>query len=173
MKKPPNHTFDEFAERFQKASKRVGKEQYLVPYFIASHPGSGVAEMIELAVFLQQRGYKPRQVQDFIPAPMDIATCMYYTGLDPMTMKAVDTVHKLRDRVVQRSLMQFFKPENYFVVRRALADAGRKDLIGKGKRCLIPDRPPKEALAARRRGTRPDRAGNHVHSKAAGTKPVR
>ncbi|MHC4076833.1 MAG: DUF3362 domain-containing protein [Planctomycetota bacterium] len=173
MKKPPNHTFDEFAERFQKASKGVGKEQYLAPYFIASHPGSGVAEMIELAVFLQQRGYKPRQVQDFIPAPMDIATCMYYTGLDPMTMRAVDTVHKLRDRVVQRALMQFFKPENYFVVRKALTDAGRKDLIGKGKRCLIPDRPPKAALEARRRGARPDRAGNHVHTKAGGTKPVR
>jgi uncharacterized radical SAM protein YgiQ len=173
MKKPPHHTFDEFAERFQRASKRVGKEQYLVPYFIASHPGSGVEEMIELAVFLKQRGYKPRQVQDFIPAPMDIATCMYYTGLDPMTMKPVDTVHRLRDRVVQRALMQFFTPENYFVVRRALVEAGRKDLIGKGKQCLIPERPPKAALEARRHGAQVDRAGNYVHTRAAGTKPVR
>jgi len=173
MKKPPNHTFDEFAERFQKASRRVGKEQYLVPYFIASHPGSAVEDMIELAVFLKQRGYRPRQVQDFIPAPMDIATCMYHTGLDPMTMKAVDTVHKLRDRVVQRALMQFFEPENYFVVRKALIDAGRKDLIGKGKQCLIPEQAPKAALDTRRRGARPERMGNYVHAKAAGTKPVR
>jgi uncharacterized radical SAM protein YgiQ len=151
MKKPPHHTFDEFAKRFRKASKKVGKEQYLVPYFIASHPGSTVEDMIELAVFLKQRGYKPRQVQDFIPAPMDIATCMYHTGLDPMTMKPVDTVHKLRDRVVQRALMQFFKPENYFVVRKALIEAGRKDLIGRGRLCLIPEHPPKAAIEARSR----------------------
>ncbi len=90
-----------------------------------------------------------------------------------MTMKGVDTVHKLRDRVVQRALMQFFKPENYFVVRRALIDAGRKDLIGKGKQCLISERAPKAAIEARRRGAHPDRVGNYVHTKAAGTKPVR
>ena len=91
MKKPAQHTFEEFAERFDAASKRAGKEQYLVPYFIASHPGSTVADMIELAVFLKQRGYRPRQVQDFIPAPMDVATCMYCTGLDPLSMKPVET----------------------------------------------------------------------------------
>ncbi|MEC7725660.1 MAG: YgiQ family radical SAM protein, partial [Planctomycetota bacterium] len=90
MKKPATSTFDEFAEKFHDASKRAGKEQYLIPYFIASHPGSGPEEMIELAVFLKQRGYKPRQVQDFIPAPMDIATCMYHTGLDPTTMQPVE-----------------------------------------------------------------------------------
>ena len=164
MKKPPVKSFDEFADKFRAASKRAGKEQYLVPYFIASHPGSGVAEMIELAVFLKQRGYQPRQVQDFIPAPMDIATCMYWTGLDPVTMKPVETVHKLRDRQVQRALMQFFKPENYFDVRKALLDHGRKDLIGEGPRCLIPSQPPKAALQNRRdranqtpRGRDPDR----------------
>ncbi|MCB9889075.1 MAG: YgiQ family radical SAM protein [Planctomycetes bacterium] len=143
MKKPGAASFERFAERFAAASARVGKEQYLVPYFIASHPGSTAADMIELAVFLKQRGYRPRQVQDFIPAPMDIATCMYHTGLDPMTMRPVDTVTKLRDRQVQRALMQFFKPENYFVVREALLAAGREDLIGNGKNCLIPARPPK------------------------------
>lgn len=92
MKKPATSTFDDFAQKFAAASKRAGKEQYLIPYFIASHPGSGVHEMIELAVFLKQRGYKPRQVQDFIPAPMDIATCMFWTGIDPMTMQPVETV---------------------------------------------------------------------------------
>ncbi len=121
-----------------------------MPYFIASHPGSGVPEMIELAVFLKQRGYRPRQVQDFIPAPMDIATCMYWTGLDPISMQPVDTVRKLKDREVQRALMQYFKPENWFTVRKALLDAGRKDLIGDGKQCLIPASPPKSAIAARR-----------------------
>ena len=142
MKKPGISSFEEFADNFTKASKRVGKEQYLVPYFIASHPGSAVEDMIDLAVFLKQRGYRPLQVQDFIPAPMDIATCMYYTGLDPITMKPVDTVTKLRDRKVQRALMQFFKPENYFTVREALIAAGRQDLIGNGKLCLIRSQAP-------------------------------
>ena len=143
MKKPDVSSFDDFAEGFQRASERAGKEQYLVPYFIASHPGSTVEDMIELAVFLKQRGYRPRQVQDFIPAPMDIATCMHHTGLDPLTMKPVATVKKLRDRLTQRALMQFFAPENYPLVREALIGAGREDLIGNGSRCLIPERPPK------------------------------
>jgi uncharacterized radical SAM protein YgiQ len=141
MKKPAIDSFDEFAGEFEAASRRVGKEQYLVPYFIASHPGSTVEDMIDLALFLKQRGYKPRQVQDFIPAPMDIATCMHYTGLDPETMKPVHTVQKLRDRKIQRALMQFFAPENYELVREALVSAGREDLIGNGKQCLIPARP--------------------------------
>ncbi len=171
MKKPSVGSFDEFAEAFQAASKRAGKEQYLVPYFIASHPGSSVEEMIELAVFLKQRGYRPRQVQDFIPAPMDIATCMHFTGLDPMTMQPVDTVKKLRDRNVQRALMQFFKPENWFVVRKALVDAGRQDLIGSGPKCLIPAKAPKEALAARRRDA--ERATAPQGQGAVGYRPHR
>lgn len=150
MKKPATKTFDHFAERFKAASAKAGKEQYLVPYYIASHPGSGVEEMIELAEYLKASGYKPRQVQDFIPAPMDIATCMYYTGLDPMTMKPVETVKKLRDRKVQRALMQFFAPENYFTVHKALIEAGRRDLIGSGPQCLIPAKAPKAALDAKR-----------------------
>jgi uncharacterized radical SAM protein YgiQ len=169
MKKPSTSTFDDFAEKFQAASKRAGKEQYLVPYFIASHPGSGVAEMIELAVFLKQRGYRPRQVQDFIPAPMDIATCMYHTGLDPMTMQPVETVRKLKDREVQRALMQYFKPENWFVVRKALLEAGRKDLIGDGPLALIGKNPPKEALQARRDGANRRGDATYVHARAAGT----
>ncbi|MCC6782085.1 MAG: YgiQ family radical SAM protein [Planctomycetes bacterium] len=151
MKKPSRENFDAFASRFAAASKKAGKEQYLVPYFIASHPGSGVEEMIELAIFLSQRGYKPRQVQDFIPAPMDIATCMYWTGIDPMTMQPVETARKLKDRVVQRALMQYFDPRNWFIVRKALLDAGRAELIGDGPECLIPANPPREALEARRR----------------------
>src|SRR6185295_4049255 len=108
---------------------------YLVPYFIASHPGSGAKEMIDLAVFLKRSGYRPRQVQDFIPAPMDVATCMYWTGLDPATMQPVDTPRKLQDRKTQRALMQFFQPENWFAVHEALVAAGRRDLIGSGPEC--------------------------------------
>jgi uncharacterized radical SAM protein YgiQ len=154
MKKPAQHTFEEFAQRFEQASKRAGKEQYLVPYFISSHPGSTEEDMIELAVFLKQRGYRPRQVQDFIPAPMDIATSIYYTGLDPFSMKPVSTAWRLKDREAQRALLQFFKPENYFAVYKALKRAGRADLIGDGPQCLISERPPPEALAARARGTK-------------------
>ncbi|MCA9000467.1 MAG: YgiQ family radical SAM protein [Planctomycetes bacterium] len=164
MKKPTTDTFDHFAERFHAASLRAGKEQYLVPYYIASHPGSGVAEMIELAEYLKASGYKPQQVQDFIPAPMDIATCMYHTGLDPMTMKPVDTVKKLSDRKVQRALMQFFAPENYFTVHKALKEAGRQDLIGNGPQCLIPAMPPREALALKKQGQSPS-------GKSKGPKP--
>jgi len=172
MKKPPVSSFDEFAERFLAASARAGKEQYLVPYFIASHPGSGVEEMIDLAVFLKARGYKPLQVQDFIPAPMDVATCMHFTGLDPMTMEPVKTVQRLSDRKVQRALMQFFLPENWFTVRRALVEAHREDLIGSGRECLIPLNPPKEAVAARRRGADAQVSGKRRDAKGrAGVRP--
>jgi len=150
MRKPPQHTFEEFAERFQERSHAAGKEQFLVPYFIAGHPGSGLPEMIELALFLKRNGYRPRQVQDFIPAPMDVATCMYYTGLDPNSMQHVVVARRPREREQQRALLQYFKPENYFAVRKALQQAGRQDLIGKGPNCLIPDRPPAGAVESRR-----------------------
>jgi len=151
MKKPSADDFVEFDRAFKEASRRVGKKQYTVPYFIASHPGSGVEEMIELALFLKRNSYRPDQVQDFIPSPFDIAACMYHTGLDPMTKQPVKVTKGLRDRRMQRALLQFFKPENYFEVRRALEQAGRRDLIGSGCDCLIPDRPPKEALERKRR----------------------
>jgi len=152
MRKTSRDSFEGFASRFKDASKRAGKEQYLVPYFISSHPGSGVDEMIELAVYLRRGGYRPRQVQDFIPAPMDVATCMYYTGVDPISGERVGAAKGARERGVQRALLQFFKPENYFTVRRALREAGREDLIGAGPDCLIPERPPREALEAQRGG---------------------
>jgi hypothetical protein len=104
--------------------------------------------MIDLAIYLKRNGYRPRQVQDFIPAPMDIATCMYYTGLDPITMEPVAVARSVTDRKVQRALLQFFKPENYFEVHRALLAAGRADLIGNGCDALIPATPPREAIEA-------------------------
>jgi len=150
MRKPTIENFVTFGEEFRKASEAAGKpKQYLVPYFIASHPGSDLKAMIELALFLKRNGYRPDQVQDFIPAPYDIATSMYYTGIDPFTKEEVKIARGLRERKMQRALMQFFKPENWFLVRDALEEVGRLDLIGDGCNALIPSRPPREALAAR------------------------
>jgi uncharacterized radical SAM protein YgiQ len=164
MRKPSTDDYERFAESFGEESARAGKKQYLVPYFIASHPGSDLHAMIDLAVFLKRNGYKPDQVQDFIPAPFDVAAAMYHTGIDPFTRKPVFVAKQLRDRKLQRALMQFFKPENYFEVRKALLKAGRGDLIGGGCDALIPAKPPREALDARRREASDRFRGDYVHS---------
>ncbi|MFH0943959.1 MAG: YgiQ family radical SAM protein [Planctomycetota bacterium] len=143
MKKPSKESFERFARAFGKASREAGKEQYLVPYFIAGHPGSTVKSMIELAEYLKQNGYRPRQVQDFIPAPMDLATAAYHTGIDPLTMKPVFTARGDRERKDQRALMQFFLEENWERVREILVREGREDLIGDGPQALILSRPPR------------------------------
>lgn len=165
MKKPSVEDFERFAAKFRESSRAAGKEQYLVPYFIAGHPGCDLGAMIRLAEFLKRTGYRPRQVQDFMPTPFDIATCMYHTGIDPMTGEAVYVAKGERQRRLQRALLQYWKPENYFAVREALLSEGREDLIGDEPRCLIPAKPPREALAARekcgRGGTRPGRGTGH------------
>ena len=134
--------------------------------------------MIDLALYLKRSGYRPDQVQDFIPAPFDIATCMYYTGIDPFTKKPVTIAKGLRDRKLQRALMQFFKPQNYFEVREALTQAKRTDLIG-GCEGLIPAEPPKEAIEARRQQANAATRNDYTHSVAnpaagevAGERPV-
>jgi radical SAM superfamily enzyme YgiQ (UPF0313 family) len=164
MRKPSTDDFEKFAESFARESKRAGKKQYLVPYFIASHPGSDLDAMIDLAVFLKRNGYRPDQVQDFIPAPMDVATAMYHTGIDPFTKKTVHVARRLKDRKFQRALMQFFKPENYFEVREALRQAGRQDLIGDGCDCLISAKPPRQAVERRRRDAAARFRGEYVHA---------
>jgi uncharacterized radical SAM protein YgiQ len=187
MRKPSIDNFSSFAQAFKNASVKAGKpKQYLVPYFIASHPGSDLNAMINLAVYLKRNGYKPDQVQDFIPAPYDIATAMYYTGMDPMTKEPIPIAKGLRERKLQRALMQFFKPENWFHVREALETAGRQDLIGFGCDALIAPHPPKAALDARmerskkslknedhyhavgRDGKEPASRGYRPHRKSAG-----
>ncbi len=179
MKKPTNDNFEGFAREFRKASQAAGKpKQYLVPYYIASHPGSDLHAMIDLALFLKRNGYRPDQVQDFIPAPFDVAACMYHTGIDPFTKQEVHVARNLRDRKMQRALLQFFKPENYFEVRKALEEAGRTDLIGGGCDALIPAQPPKEALRARRERANEAVRGDHVHTvpkagKGKGYRPKR
>jgi uncharacterized radical SAM protein YgiQ len=164
MKKPDVDDFAGFASAFKEASTRAGKKQYVVPYFISSHPGSDLNAMIDLALFLKRNGHRPDQVQDFIPAPFDIATAIYHTGLDPFTGQEVYVAKGLRDRKMQRALMQFFKPENYFMVREALLKAGRGDLIGNGCDCLIPAHPPKAAIEARRQRANEVGEGDHYHS---------
>ncbi len=167
MKKPEINDYQGFDRAFKASSEKAGKpKQYTVPYFIASHPGSDLDAMIGLALFLKRNGYKPDQVQDFIPAPFDIATAIYYTGIDPFTGEEVYTAKGLRDRKMQRALMQFFKPENYFMVREALLKAGRQDLIGSGCDCLIPANPPRAAIEARQRQANDLAEGDHYHSMA-------
>jgi radical SAM superfamily enzyme YgiQ (UPF0313 family) len=175
MRKPASDDFEQFAEVFNRESAAAGKKQYIIPYYIASHPGSDLNAMIDLALFLKRNGYRPDQVQDFIPAPFDVATAMYYTGIDPFTKQPVYVAQHLRDRKLQRALMQFFKPENYFDVRKALEQAGRQDLIGSGCDCLIPARPPREALEKRRTEANTRVRGEYVHQitpeKSAETAP--
>jgi hypothetical protein len=164
MRKPASDDFEKFAEVFDRESAKAGKKQFIIPYYIASHPGSDLHAMIDLAIFLKRNGYRPDQVQDFIPAPFDVATAMYYTGIDPFTKKPVYVAQHLRDRKLQRALMQFFKPENYFEVRRALEQAGRQDLIGAGCDSLIPLNPPREALEKRRADANSKFRGEYVHT---------
>ncbi|MCA9053100.1 MAG: YgiQ family radical SAM protein [Planctomycetaceae bacterium] len=168
MRKPSGDDFEQFAEIFEEESRKAGKTQHIVPYFIASHPGSDLHAMIDLAVFLKRNGYKPDQVQDFIPAPFDVATAMYYTEIDPFTKQPVQIARHLRDRKLQRALMQFFKPENYFEVRRALEQAGRTDLIGSGCDALIAAQPPREAIERRRQDATRRFHGEYVH-RSSGT----
>ncbi len=164
MRKPSNDDFEQFTDIFNAESAKAGKKQYIVPYFIASHPGSDLNAMIDLAVFLKRNGYRPDQVQDFIPAPFDVATAMFYTGIDPFTKKPVHVAKALRDRKLQRALMQFFKPANYFEVREALRQAGRTDLIGNDCESLIPPTPPRKALEARRQDANARFRGDYVHT---------
>ncbi|MCE5266591.1 MAG: YgiQ family radical SAM protein [Planctomycetaceae bacterium] len=172
MHKPGIDQFEAFTKQFHDESAAAGKRQFLVPYFIAGHPGCDLLAMIDLALYLKRHGLKPDKVQDFIPAPMDIATCMYHTGLDPMTGEPVYVARGARERRLQRALLQYFKPENYADVRAALEEAGRPDLIGDGHHCLIPSRPPRTAprsATARtsRRGPDTPSAGYRPHRKTA------
>ena len=119
---------------------KLGKKQYLVPYLMSSHPGSSLKEAVELAEFLRDLGYMPEQVQDFYPTPSTISTCMYYTGLDPRTMEPVYVAKNPHEKAMQRALIQYRDPRNYDLVKEALQKAGRTDLIGFEKHCLIPPR---------------------------------
>jgi uncharacterized radical SAM protein YgiQ len=145
MKKPGIESFERFQRMFACASEEAGKEQYDIPYFISGHPGSTLEDMVELALWLKKNGKRPRQVQDFIPTPMAMATAMYYSGYDPLKMEPVYTAKGLREKRLQKALLLYWNPEHWPLAREALELAGREDLIGRGPHALVPPETPAEA----------------------------
>jgi uncharacterized radical SAM protein YgiQ len=137
MGKTGNSVYEDFRHRFSEANQRLGSKQFLVPYFISSHPGSSLADAIELALYLKKSGFVPDQVQDFYPTPGTLSTAMYRSGLDPRTMEALHVPRGDREKRLQRALLQYDRPENLSLVLEALREAGREDLIGHGPECLI------------------------------------
>ena len=137
MGKSNRKVYLEFVRRFTRMNERLGKKQYLVPYFMSSHPGSELSDAIELAEFLHEMGYHPEQVQDFIPTPGTLSTCMWYTGENPLTGEKVWSAKRPEEKRMQRALMQYWMPRNHAIVRKALRLAHREDLIGYGKHCLV------------------------------------
>ena len=150
MGKPSRAVYDAFCRRFDKINKEYGLNQFVVPYLISSHPGSTMKEAVELACAVRDMGYMPEQVQDFYPTPSTMSTCMYYTGVDPRTMKPVYVARDPHEKAMQRALIQYRKPENYKLVREALIAVGRRDLIGYDKHCLIRPVPPHEGAAPKK-----------------------
>ena len=146
MGKSGREAYVEFAERFRRMNEKLGMKQYLVPYFMSSHPGSTLTEAIELAEFIRDLHYRPEQVQDFIPTPGTLSTCMYYSGINPLTGEKVYTAKTPHEKRRQRALLQYWEPRNSGIVREALTLAHRRDLIGYAKKCLV--RPEREKTAA-------------------------
>ena len=143
MGKPKNAVYNQFVDKYFALNKQYGMNQYLVPYLMSSHPGSTLKEAIELAEYIREMGYNPEQVQDFYPTPSTLSTVMYYTGLDPRTMDKVYVPTDPHEKAMQRALIQYRNPKNYYLVREALMTAHREDLIGSGPKCLIRAVPPK------------------------------
>ena len=137
MGKPENSVYEKFIQKYKKLNDQMGKKQFVVPYLMSSHPGSTLKEAVRLAEYLRDLGYMPEQVQDFYPTPSTISTCMYHTGLDPRTMKKIYVPVNPHEKAMQRALIQYRNPKNYDLVHEALVAAGRKDLIGFAKECLI------------------------------------
>ena len=164
MGKPHIQVYEKFREKYFKLNRRYGKDQYLVPYLISSHPGCTLEDAVQLAEWLNRQGHMPEQVQDFYPTPGTLSTCMWYTGLDPRTMQPVFVPRTPHDKALQRALMQWRKPLNRKLVLEALHRTGREDLIGYGKRCLIrPDAPASGA------GSRQGRRGDAPAKQARGS----
>ncbi|HIS85495.1 MAG TPA: YgiQ family radical SAM protein [Candidatus Faecivicinus avistercoris] len=149
MGKPPAEVYDRFVQRYKQANERAGLKQYLVPYFMSSHPGCTLDDAIALALYMKRTGQHPDQVQDFYPTPGTLSTAMFYTGIDPRDMKPVYVPRDPREKAMQRALMQYNKPQNHALVLAALRRAGREDLIGFGRECLVPPR-----LIAREKGAK-------------------
>ena len=171
MGKPPVEVYDRFKEKYRKINEQIGKKQYLVPYLMSSHPGSTLKDAIALAEYLRDLGYMPEQVQDFYPTPSTISTCMYYTGLDPVTMQPVYVSHNPHEKAMQRALIQYRNPSNYDLVYEALKKEHREDLIGFDQHCLI--RPRKLSEEKKKSSTKgmvgKDTAAKHTKQKRTKT----
>ena len=149
MGKPGSEVYREFVRLFEQMNRKTGKEQYIVPYLMSSHPGSRLKDAIELAEYIRELGYMPEQVQDFYPTPGTISTCIFYTGLDPYTLEKAYVPRTPQEKALQRALLQYFRPENHDIVEQALIRAGRTDLIGNSPACLIrPSQKYRQAQAA-------------------------
>jgi len=140
MGKPGKHIYLEFKKKYKATNEKLGKDQYLVPYFVSSHPGSDLNAAIELALFIKKHEHMPEQVQDFYPTPGTLSTCMFYSERDPRTLNKVYVPKSPHEKAMQRALIQFKSPKNYRLVYEALIKAGRQDLIGYGRKCLIKPR---------------------------------
>ena len=152
MGKPEHCVYEKFTEEFLKMNKKLGKKQYLVPYLMSSHPGSSLKEAVELAEYCRDLGYMPEQVQDFYPTPSTLSTCMYYTGVDPRTLKPVYVPKNPHEKAMQRALIQYRNPALYNLVLEALKRSGRTDPIGYSPKCLIR---PKRGKEEHKEYTRP------------------
>lgn len=137
MGKPSHKVYEQFVRKYKKINEVQEKKQFLVPYLMSSHPGSDLRDAIELAEYLRDTGHTPEQVQDFYPTPSTVSTCMYYTELDPLTMERVYVPKTSHEKAMQRALIQYKNPKNYYLVQEALIQAGREDLIGFDKKSLI------------------------------------
>lgn len=149
MGKPSNDVYEKFVRKYHMMNEQIGKKQFLVPYLMSSHPGSTLGEAIKLAEYLRDLGYMPEQVQDFYPTPSTVSTVMYYTGIDPVSGKKVYVCRNPHEKAMQRALIQYRNPKNYDLVREALAKAGREDLVGFDKKCLIRPRKGEKAGSIR------------------------
>lgn len=166
MGKPSHPVYEKFLKAFERCNRAAGKEQYAVPYFMSSHPGCGLKEAVELAEYIRDMGFIPEQAQDFYPTPATLSTCMYYTGLDPRTMKPVRVPRSPHEKAMQRALIQYRNPANYALVEEALTRAGRRDLIGWGDRCLIrPGKPKQEKGKEEKKKTGKKKTIRKVHKK--------
>ncbi len=162
MGKPENAVYEAFTEKYRRLNQQIGKNQFLVPYLMSSHPGSTLREAVALAEYLRDIGYMPEQVQDFYPTPSTISTVMYYTGVDPVTMKPVYVCRNPHEKAMQRALIQYRNPKNHDLVRKALTLAGREDLIGYDRKCLI--RPRKPADGTMQNDSRQNRKNMHAQT---------
>lgn len=174
MGKPHIESYIRFAREFYKTTKQVGKEQYLVPYLMSSHPGSTLKDAIELALFLKKEKIRPEQVQDFYPTPGTVSTCMFYTGINPLTMEKVYVPKTPKEKAMQRALLQYFNPKNRDKVIEALIAAHREDLIGTSPSCLVPPNAKYRAMqASKQKGKEHNRRTNRQNGKHKNAKKKR